>query len=212
MSISGGGDDVDVLGFDGAARRSRGASRAAPARAPTSVPKRASSRRRGALPGRNPGTLTSCASLRNAASMAFSNSTAGTPTRRRTLLPSSGSTDVLSGDSTLEVAEAAMGRRSVPGPPRRPGIRTSGFPRPPGRSRAGDPGPGPAPRHGRRSGPTRRSGHYGRGVTNEPCRPHDQQDRLARGLGRRDRMQQLRDAHRRGHARAPSSTPRSTPA
>src|SRR5438046_928942 len=42
-----------------------------------SVPRRASSRRRGALPGRKPGMRTSRASLRKAASIAFANSSAG---------------------------------------------------------------------------------------------------------------------------------------
>src|SRR5436305_5408790 len=60
----------------------------------TSVPRWASSSRRGALPGRNPGIRTSRASFRKAASMAVSNSPAGTLTRRRTLLPSSASTVV----------------------------------------------------------------------------------------------------------------------
>src|SRR3954452_23465359 len=45
-----------------------------------SLPSRASSNRRGALPGRNPGIRTSRASLRNAASIARSNSGAGTTT------------------------------------------------------------------------------------------------------------------------------------
>src|SRR5690242_19604673 len=58
--------------------------------------------RRGAFPGRNPGIFTCRASLRKAASIAFSNSWAVTATCRRTLLPSSDSTDV------------SMGRRSVP--------------------------------------------------------------------------------------------------
>src|SRR5688572_3901862 len=57
-----------------------------------SVPMRASSTRRGALPGRNPGMRTSRASLRKARSTAFSNSSAETPTRRRTLLSSRVST------------------------------------------------------------------------------------------------------------------------
>src|SRR4029079_16230937 len=57
---------------------------------------RTSSSRRGALPGRKPGIFTSFASLRNAASIACSKSSAGIATWRRTLLSSSGSTDVVS--------------------------------------------------------------------------------------------------------------------
>src|SRR5438552_8110410 len=57
-----------------------------------SVPSRASSSLRGAFPGRKPGTRTSRASLRKAASIARSNSPAGTVTRSLTLLPSTDST------------------------------------------------------------------------------------------------------------------------
>src|SRR5438105_9224573 len=58
-------------------------------------PSRASSNCRGALPGRKPGILTSRASLRNAESIAFSNSAAGTSTLILTLFPSSVSTEVV---------------------------------------------------------------------------------------------------------------------
>src|SRR4051812_3822907 len=53
---------------------------------------RASSSRRGALPGRNPGMRTSRAIFRNAASSAFSNSRSSTSTESLTLFPSRGST------------------------------------------------------------------------------------------------------------------------
>src|SRR5262245_57319065 len=53
--------------------------------------------RRGALPGRKPSILTSCASLRNAASIARSKSAAGIATWSLTLLSSRGSTVVVSG-------------------------------------------------------------------------------------------------------------------
>src|SRR4051794_38231584 len=57
-----------------------------------SEPKRASSNRRGAFPGRNPGTRTSRASFLKASLIARSNSSAGTVTCSLTLLPSSSST------------------------------------------------------------------------------------------------------------------------
>src|SRR5262249_44173993 len=57
-----------------------------------SVPMRASSRRRGALPGRKPGRRTSLAILRKAASTASSNSAAVTSTLSLTRLFSRGST------------------------------------------------------------------------------------------------------------------------
>src|SRR6516165_5324311 len=74
---------------------------------------RASNKRRGALPGRKPGIFTSFASLRKAASIACSKSSAGIATWRRTLLPSSGSTDVVSD----------MGLRSLWAGPQGPGRR-----------------------------------------------------------------------------------------
>ncbi len=88
------GDRVDVvLGH----RRRRSSRAGRPA-----APGRERHRRRGAprasgaapCPGRKPGIFTSPASLRNAASMACSNSAAGTATRRRTLLSSRASTVV----------------------------------------------------------------------------------------------------------------------
>src|SRR2546421_6137599 len=74
-----------------------------------SAPRCASRSRRGAFPGRKPGMRTSRASLRKAASMAGSNSLAGTLTRRRTLLSSSASTVV------------SMRSGSVTAAPRNPG-------------------------------------------------------------------------------------------
>src|SRR5436309_6547889 len=58
---------------------------------------RASRMRRGALPGRKPGILTSRAIRRNAASSAFSNSSSSTSTESLTLLPSRASTTVFIG-------------------------------------------------------------------------------------------------------------------
>src|SRR5437867_9930842 len=58
---------------------------------------RASRMRRGALPGRKPGILTSRAIRRNAASSAFSNSSSSTSTESLTLLPSRGSTTAFIG-------------------------------------------------------------------------------------------------------------------
>ena len=71
-------DHVDVVLGDRVDVVLRAASPASACSRATSVPNRASSSRRGALPGRNPGTRTSRASFRKAASIAFSNSDAGT--------------------------------------------------------------------------------------------------------------------------------------
>ena len=87
ISISGGAITSTSCSARPRRRSTRAARRAAPARAPMSVPKRASSNWRGALPGRKPGMRTSRASLRNAASIARSNSSAGTVTCSLTLLP-----------------------------------------------------------------------------------------------------------------------------
>ena len=73
------------------------------------------------MPGRKPGIFTSRASLRNAASTAFSKSAAGMATFSRTLLPSSGSTLVVRG--AIPGSEGYPGPVSAPRTGRRAGSR-----------------------------------------------------------------------------------------
>src|SRR4029077_10012655 len=83
------------------------ASRSASSRA-AEVPMRASSRRRGALPGRKPGMLTSRAMRRNAASIAWSNSVSSTSTETLTLLSSRDSTALFTDQGAYRRAGRAL--------------------------------------------------------------------------------------------------------
>ena len=108
-------DHVDVVLGDRVDVELGQASRGAPARVRCRCPRRASSSRRGALPGRNPGTRTSRASLRNAASIARSNSSAGTVMWSLTLLPSTDST-------VLCIRRRQCIEQASPHPVRSPGL------------------------------------------------------------------------------------------
>ena len=114
MSISGGGDDVDVVVAARPGRSTRAGRRGAPRRGRR--PRRAASRGCAGAPcrGGTRGCCTSRAILRKAASTAFSNSCSSTSTESLTLLPSRGSTDVFTaGECTGRRASGLTGTRGT---------------------------------------------------------------------------------------------------